>query len=419
MRFITKTTFLLFTVCFLNASATKAQSLEINGKVLDTATKSILLIKLNQDWRFDPVIEIPVKGGKFTYKTELQHPEAVNLFLGEMKENGGGRYTPLFLENEKIELTIYPEEDFDKNKIEGGKLNAEYKAYRDERESKFGSQIAEFTNKRRALYKSDEYHSEQMKAILTELNEAESQEEKIVIYKKKERLEEKGLDKTPKAKALDDNAYKLRKKTKKYQQDYIDENPTIVSYYLFLKSLINPIETPDVNLARHNYKKLSQANPNHPYNDLALGLIEAIDNIKVGKQYVDFSAPNLEGKLVKLSDKIEGKVALLDLWATWCGPCIAKSRTMVPVYSEFKEKGFTIVGVAGEFRGTNRLESFLEKEKYPWLNLVDLDRQHNIWKKYGIDNSGGAMFLIDKNGEILAKNPTAGEVREVLAARLK
>ncbi|SHG55916.1 Peroxiredoxin [Salegentibacter echinorum] len=418
MKFITKTTFLLFIVCLLSSSATKAQSLEINGKVLDTTVESILLIKLNQDWRFDPVIEIPVKKGKFTYKTKLQHPEAVSLFFGNVKENGGGRYMPLFLENEKIELIIYPEEDFDKNEVEGGKLNAEYKAYRDERESKFGSQIAQYTDKMRALYKSDEYHSEQMKAVLAELNEAKSQEEKLVIYKKKERLEEKRLDKTPKAKALDDKAYKLRKKTKKYQQDYIDENPTIVSYYLFLKSLINPIETPDVNLARHNYKKLSQANPNHPYNDMALGLIDAIDNIKVGKQYVDFSAPNLEGKLIKLSDKIEGKVALLDLWATWCGPCIAKSRTMVPVFNEFHDEGFTIVGVAGEFRGTNRLESFLEKEKYPWLNLVDLDRQQKVWQKYGV-RGGGAMFLIDKNGEILSKNPTADEVRKVLKTQIK
>jgi len=38
---------------------------------------------------------------------------------------------------------------------------------------------------------------------------------------------------------------------------------------------------------------------------------------------------------------------------------------MVPVYNEFKDKGFTIVGVAGELKNTSRLAKFLKKEKWP------------------------------------------------------
>ncbi len=140
--------------------------------------------------------------------------------------------------------------------------------------------------------------------------------------------------------------------------------------------------------------------------------------MKIGNQFVDFSAPNLEGNEIKLSDEIEGKVALLDLWATWCGPCIAKSKTMIPLYEEFKDKGFTIVGVAGEFDNTDRLISFLEKEKWPWLQLVELDKQNSIWTKYGIDNSGGKIFLIDNAGKIIAMDPTTDEVRKELEDRL-
>lgn len=32
-------------------------------------------------------------------------------------------------------------------------------------------------------------------------------------------------------------------------------------------------------------------------------------------------------------------------------------------------------------------------EKWPWLNLVELDKQNNIWQKYGADNSGGCYLL--------------------------
>ena len=171
--------------------------------------------------------------------------------------------------------------------------------------------------------------------------------------------------------------------------------------------------------ARITYKNLVENNPGHPYNPLALDMINAIDNILVGKKFTDFEAPDLSGKILKLSEKINEKVALLDLWATWCGPCIARTKTMLSLYDEYKDKGFTMVGVAGEFKNSKNLLTFLEREKWPWLQLLELDRQNNIWQKYGVDNAGGAMFLIDENGLILAKDPTAEEVRVELEKRLK
>jgi len=91
---------------------------------------------------------------------------------------------------------------------------------------------------------------------------------------------------------------------------------------------------------------------------------------------------------------------------------------MIPVYNEYKDRGFTIIGVAGEINNTNSLIKFLEREQWPWLNLVELDKQNNIWQKYGADNSGGAIFLIDQEGKILAKDPTAEEVRKELESLL-
>ncbi|UKM65504.2 AhpC/TSA family protein [Flavobacteriaceae bacterium GSB9] len=323
----------------------------MNGEVIGTDTKSIMLIKPNQDTRFDSIIEIPIVNGKFYYKKELKNPEVVNLAFTQSVKKGIYRPMPLFLENEKIDLTIFPEDEFDKNIVKGGDLNSEYKNYKKEAESLFNSRDWE-------------------------------------------------------------------KQLKWEQEDYIGQNPNLVSYYLFLEQLIYFKEYINLDLAKNNYKKLSKIYPNHLYNDLATNLIKAIENIKVGKKYADFSAPDLNGNEIKLSEKINGKVALLDLWATWCGPCIAKSRTMVPLYNEYKNKGFTIIGVAGEFKNTDRLVKFLEKEKWEWINLVELDRQNNIWQKYGVDGGGGGIFLIDQNGIILAKDPTAKEVRMELESRL-
>ena len=49
---------------------------------------------------------------------------------------------------------------------------------------------------------------------------------------------------------------------------------------------------------------------------------------------------------------------------------------------------------------------------------MELDRRNSIWQKYGVDGGGGGMFLIDEEGLILAKDPTAEEVRRELEARL-
>ncbi len=403
----------------LNSEISKEKKCQISGTIHSEGTKSIILLKPNQDWRFDSVIEIPVVDGKFYYETKLDYPQAVQLFLGEAKENGGGRYMNLFLENEKIELEIFSEDEFEKNQVRGGNLNAEYAEYKEKAEKIFGTRRNLLSDSLEILQENKQYHSEEMNEVLDKLRKSESQDEKIIYYKKIEDLQNEKRDKMPEANRLSEKLEAVLMEEKAFKQDYINGHPTLVSYSFFIQNLIFQKKHVDLVTARLTYKNLADNNRNHPYNTLALDLLDAIDNIKVGGQFTDFEAPDLNGQLVKLSDKVKGKIALLDLWATWCGPCIARSKTMVSVYDEYKDKGFTIVGVAGEFKNTDNLMKFLEREKWPWLQLVELDRQNSIWQKYGVDNAGGAIFLIDEHGQILAKDPTAEEVRKELEKRLE
>ena len=417
MKFIAKFTLFLTIVFFFNCSSEKEQSLIINGKVVDTITKSILLVKPGQFLDSDSLIEIPVTDGKFHYTTKLDFPEAVELFLGQAK-NVGGRPMPLFLENTTINLTIHPENEFDKNIIDGGDINLEYQKYANDIKSKFGNKIEVIYDSISKLRKANSYYTEAMNAIQSKINEAKGHDEKLPLWEERKSLVANKLHLTSKGLILDKKLADINKIQNEFKQNYISQNPNIISYFLFINDLVYREESIDINLGKNNLQKLSKANPNHPYNKLASDLLEAIDNIKVGKKYTNFSAPDLNGNKVKLSDKIDGKIALLDLWATWCGPCIAKSRTMIPLYDEFKDKGFTIVGVAGERKNTDRLVKFLKKEKWPWLNLVELDKQNNIWQKYNVDGGGGGIFLIDNNGLILAIDPTSDEVRKELESRL-
>ncbi len=172
--------------------------------------------------------------------------------------------------------------------------------------------------------------------------------------------------------------------------------------------LDNPLE-----LIRASFTALSDAYPNHPYVVQGDKLISTLTTTQA-KGYVDFAAPDLDGNMVRLSDQIQGKVAVLDMWASWCGPCIAKSVSYMPVYEKYKGKGFVVIGVAREYKNTEAMRGVIQRNGYPWMNLVELDNQNGLWRMYGIGNAAGGVFVIDRSGKIVAKNPTAQELEQLL-----
>lgn len=58
----------------------------------------------------------------------------------------------------------------------------------------------------------------------------------------------------------------------------------------------------------------------------------------------DASLKTIDGNAFKLSD-LKGKVLLIDLWATWCGPCRMEVPELVKLQSEYGPRGFEVVGL--------------------------------------------------------------------------
>ena len=196
---------------------------------------------------------------------------------------------------------------------------------------------------------------------------------------------------------------------------YCEENTGIVGYFGILWNY--PHSSGKFKAA---YRELfetvySKKYPDHPFTEQMYNAI-ASEEIRPGGHFIDFSAPDLSGKVHTLSEEISGKVAVIDLWASWCGPCRRHSMALIPVYEEYKDKGFTVVGVAREQNGTEAMEAAIRKDGYPWLNLVELNDAGHIWEKYGAGNAGGRIVLVDANGIIMAVDPTADEVLEYLGS---
>lgn len=112
--------------------------------------------------------------------------------------------------------------------------------------------------------------------------------------------------------------------------------------------------------------------PDHPYSERMSNLIMSYSSIKIGGSFIDFTAPDFSGDSVRLSEQIKGKVALIELWASWCGPCRRSAKSMIAVYEAFKDKGFTVVGIARERELSAGINAAI-KDGYPWLNLIELE----------------------------------------------
>lgn len=393
----------------------------ISGRVIGLSSSSLILI--NALDRPDPnqaKIHIPIKDSTFSYEFNANPKQAYWLiFEDDYSSPNGIHPITIFPDKEKIKLVFYDSKRIAQNKIYGGKLNRQFALFTEESESKFDSQMKPYNDSIQVLMKQDNYLSDESKQLNKKMENAQSQDSLIVIYKKMDSLGDNAYTKP--AKEINRHLDSIYKEKYSWCYNYYDQNQTIVSYYLILRELMDYLYTnySDLSRLKNLVESISAKFPDHPYNKTAKDLLNAFDQIKVGGEFIDFTLPDLNGNNITLSKSIEGKIALIDLWATWCGPCIAASRSMIPVYNEFKNSGFTIIGVANEIDNTNQLKKTLEREKFPWVNLIELNNENGIWLKYGIPGAGGKTFLVDKDGKILAIKPTAEEVRNILIQKLK
>lgn len=72
---------------------------------------------------------------------------------------------------------------------------------------------------------------------------------------------------------------------------------------------------------------------------------ESYQPVLTGAPAPDFTATNMEGQPVHLSD-YKGRVVLVSIWATWCGPCRDEMPSMETLYKDLKDTDFEILAVS-------------------------------------------------------------------------
>jgi peroxiredoxin len=126
----------------------------------------------------------------------------------------------------------------------------------------------------------------------------------------------------------------------------------------------------------------------------ALGLRVFPEN---GQKYWDFTLENLAGEQVKLGS-FQGKVILLNFWATWCGPCRSEMKSMEELYRKLKDEGFVIVAV-DIMENSADVKKFAQDFGLTFPILLDTTGQ--VASTYGASNLP-TNYLFDTKGILTA-----------------
>lgn len=113
----------------------------------------------------------------------------------------------------------------------------------------------------------------------------------------------------------------------------------------------------------------------------------------------DFTFPDLSGKMVSLKD-YRGKIVFLNIWATWCPPCVEEMPSMEKLYQKLKGEGLEILAVSLDETGGEAVGPFIDKHKLTFPVLLDPKGDIKaLYRVTGIPES----YIIDKNGKLLEK----------------
>jgi len=108
---------------------------------------------------------------------------------------------------------------------------------------------------------------------------------------------------------------------------------------------------------------------------------------------------SLDGTTFKLQDK-KGKVVLVNLWATWCGPCINEMPHLNEMQEKFKDQGFEIIGLDIDEESKEEIDAFAAKQKLNyqlgWSGDLIKNEFMKVTKLDGIPQS----LLINREGQL-------------------
>lgn len=123
--------------------------------------------------------------------------------------------------------------------------------------------------------------------------------------------------------------------------------------------------------------------------------------LEPGQKFPGFSVADVAGNPLSVSG-CQGKVVLIDFWATWCGPCRQELPNVIGLYQKYHGQGFEVIGISLD-DDRNALNSFTQQAGMAWPQYFDGQGWKNkLATRYGV-NSIPMTYLLNRQGIIIGK----------------
>lgn len=203
---------------------------------------------------------------------------------------------------------------------------------------------------------------------------------------------------------------------KMYCFDFVWEHPTdLVAHYVLnrykwlfglceIRTMIDNIYAADSTITSQNLETM-------------VAYVEKQERVQAGQPIIDFTQNDVNGQPITLSKLAEGKLLLVDFWASWCPDCRKENPNVVAAYQRFHEQGLDVLGVSFD-TDRERWLAAIEKDGLTWTHVSDLK---------GWGNEAGALYAVSfipqnaliKDGVIVARNLEGEALMQEIEAQLR
>ena len=372
---------LLSLILFLASCQTSDYTLNISVDAEDN--NNVFLIVLDDNNQPQTLDTLSIQGGVASYTSTIELPEMHYLLL-----EGNRDVVPVVLEPGEIMVEIY-KDSIRASKASGTKSNKDFRRY----------------------IKSSTPLIDDLFGIQNEMRNAMISRDSLAFVDLQEQLNE------------------MQAKFKDFQVSFVSENTDSYISTLILEQLIlnKGIENEEAQTIFNAFSKtikktkagLKIEKTIFPSDDKSVNPDaekKEDGDVSVGSKAPNFTAPNLDGNPQGLYATL-GKYTLVDFWASWCGPCRVESPKLVEAYNLYKDKGLAILSVSLD-KNDKSWRKAIENDNLNWNHVSNLKRWEDpIAALYGV-TSIPQLFLLDENGQVVARDHYIGDILPILESNL-
>jgi thiol-disulfide isomerase/thioredoxin len=135
--------------------------------------------------------------------------------------------------------------------------------------------------------------------------------------------------------------------------------------------------------------------------------------LKAGDEAPDLQLTGPGGKeQTSLREVAEAQVVLVDVWATWCKPCLEAMPHLEELHNRYSADGFSVVGVMSDSNATRIGPEWVAERDLDYPMLYD-DNSEGLICQWGQIIGYPTLFLLDADGVVLDVFGGTGDIRKI------